>query len=56
MMNRNKDGSKFFYNTKTGQYAWVRADDVVKDDSLLTKEEVQVYIKSIRNVFGEKKY
>ncbi|KAL3866731.1 hypothetical protein ACJMK2_044012 [Sinanodonta woodiana] len=47
MMNRNKDGSKFFYNTKTGQYAWVRGDDVVKDDSLLTKEEIQKVVSEV---------
>ena len=42
MMNRVRDGSKFFYNIHTQVYAWSRREDVVKDFSLLTKEEIQV--------------
>ena len=42
MMNRTKDGFKFFFNTKTMEYTWSRTDDVIKDSSLLTKDEVQV--------------
>jgi hypothetical protein len=42
MMNRLKDGSKFYYNTNSEVYNWARPDDVVKDHSLLTKEEIQV--------------
>nr|KAG5685671.1 hypothetical protein BaRGS_014478 [Batillaria attramentaria] len=41
MMNRVADGSKFFYNINTQEYAWARRDDIVKDFSLLTKEEIQ---------------
>ena len=42
MMNRVRDGSKFFYNIHTQEYAWTRREDVIKDFSLLTKEEIQV--------------
>lgn len=41
-MNRVRDGSKFYYNTKTQEYTWARREDIVKDFSILTKEEVQV--------------
>ena len=42
MMNRTKDSFKFFFNTKSMEYTWSRTDDVIKDNSLLTKEEIQV--------------
>ena len=42
MMNRTKDGFKFFFNSKTMEYTWSRTDDVIKDHSLLTKDEIQV--------------
>ncbi|XP_041369796.1 ras GTPase-activating-like protein IQGAP1 isoform X2 [Gigantopelta aegis] len=41
MMNRLKDGSKFFFNIHTGEYLWSRQDGVIKDHALLTKEEIQ---------------
>ncbi|XP_013411467.1 ras GTPase-activating-like protein IQGAP1 [Lingula anatina] len=41
MMNRLKDGSKFYFNTDTLQYAWERPEGVVKDHLLLTREEIQ---------------
>ncbi|XP_048258787.1 ras GTPase-activating-like protein IQGAP1 isoform X2 [Haliotis rufescens] len=44
IMNRTRDGSKFFYNISTGEYEWFRQDGVVKDHSLLTKEEIQKVI------------
>jgi hypothetical protein len=43
MMNRVSDGSKFFFNVHTGRYVWTRTEDVVKDFSLLTKDEIQVH-------------
>lgn len=46
VMNRIKDGSKFFYNVHTKEYSWTRPDDVVKDNSILTKEEIQVFTMS----------
>lgn len=42
MMNRNKEGTKFFFNTRSMEYLWCRTDDVVRDNSLLTKDEIQV--------------
>lgn len=42
MMNRLKDGSKFYYNTKSKTYKWSRPDGVVKDHGQLNKEEIQV--------------
>ncbi|XP_063433642.1 ras GTPase-activating-like protein IQGAP1 [Mytilus trossulus] len=47
MMNRLKDGSKFYYNKHQDTFAWARPDDVVKDHSLLTKEEIQKVITDI---------
>lgn len=47
MMNRLKDGSKFYYNANSELYAWARPEDVVKDHSLLTKEEIQKVISDI---------
>lgn len=44
MMNRSPEGFKFFYNVITGDYAWVRNDSIIKDYSILTKEEIQVYM------------
>ncbi|KAH3833286.1 hypothetical protein DPMN_106592, partial [Dreissena polymorpha] len=41
MMNRTSSGAKFFFNTHTIDYLWSRTDDVVKDHSLLTKDEIQ---------------
>ncbi|XP_070211492.1 ras GTPase-activating-like protein IQGAP1 isoform X2 [Littorina saxatilis] len=47
MMNRVKDGSKFFYNINTEEYAWTRRDDVAKDFSLLTKDEIQGVVSEV---------
>lgn len=47
MMNRLKDGSKFFYNTHDQEYVWARHDGVNKDHSLLTKEEVQKVVSEV---------
>lgn len=47
VMNRIKDGSKFFYNVHTKEYSWTRPDDVVKDNSILTKEEIQKVVTDV---------
>ncbi|KAK6188369.1 hypothetical protein SNE40_004554 [Patella caerulea] len=47
IMNRLKDGSKFFYNANTGEYAWHRRDDIVKDHNILTKDEIQTVVNEI---------
>ncbi|OWF47735.1 ras GTPase-activating-like protein IQGAP1 isoform X2 [Mizuhopecten yessoensis] len=47
MMNRLKDGSKFFYNTHDQEYAWSRQDGASKDHGLLTKEEVQKVVSEV---------
>ncbi|XP_025077670.1 ras GTPase-activating-like protein IQGAP1 isoform X2 [Pomacea canaliculata] len=47
MMNRVRDGSKFYYNTKTQEYTWARREDIVKDFSILTKEEVQGVVSEV---------
>ena len=44
MMNRLKDGTKFFYNTDTGDHAWTRGDSIIKDYALLNKEDIQVIL------------
>ncbi|BFY98703.1 hypothetical protein BsWGS_01743 [Bradybaena similaris] len=47
MMNRLKDGTKFFYNVNTGAHAWTRGDTIIKDYSLLTKDEIQRIISEV---------
>jgi len=47
MMNRLKDGTKFFYNIDTADHAWSRGDTIVKDYSLLTKEEIQRVVSEV---------
>ncbi|KAL8562627.1 hypothetical protein ACOMHN_011199 [Nucella lapillus] len=47
MMNRVRDGSKFFYNIHTQEYAWTRREDIAKDYSLLTKDEIQGVITEV---------
>ena len=44
MMNKSNQGFKFYYNVNTGEYAWARNESIVKDFSILTKEEIQVGI------------
>ncbi|CAG2216723.1 unnamed protein product [Mytilus edulis] len=55
-MDQYKDGlqkcrenklKKFYYNKHQDTFAWARPDDVVKDHSLLTKEEIQKVITDI---------
>ncbi|CAG5135114.1 unnamed protein product, partial [Candidula unifasciata] len=47
MMNRLKDGTKFFCNVNTGAHAWTRGDSIIKDYSLLTKDEIQKVISEV---------
>ncbi|KAK3096452.1 hypothetical protein FSP39_000292 [Pinctada imbricata] len=47
MMNRLKDGSKFYYNTTTKEYKWSKPDGVVKDNGILTKEEIQKVVSDV---------
>ncbi|XP_078316270.1 ras GTPase-activating-like protein IQGAP1 isoform X2 [Crassostrea virginica] len=47
MMNRLKDGSKFYYNTKSKTYKWSRPDGVVKDHGQLNKEEIQKVVSDV---------
>ncbi|XP_059176256.1 ras GTPase-activating-like protein IQGAP1 [Physella acuta] len=47
MMNRLRDGTKFFYNVHTGEHAWTRGDTIVKDYSLLTREEIQRVVSEV---------
>ncbi len=42
MMNRTREGYKFYFNVNTMEYAWERPKDVTKDHSILTREEIQV--------------
>uniref|UniRef100_A0A0B7B822 Ras GTPase-activating-like protein IQGAP1 n=1 Tax=Arion vulgaris TaxID=1028688 RepID=A0A0B7B822_9EUPU len=46
-MNRLKDGTKFFYNVNTGSHAWTRGDTIIKDYSLLTREDAQKVISEV---------
>lgn len=47
MMNRLKDNTKFFYNVHTKQHAWTRGDNVMKDYSLLTRDEIQRIVSEV---------
>ncbi|GFS24828.1 Ras GTPase-activating protein nGAP-like isoform X6, partial [Elysia marginata] len=47
MMNRLKDNTKFFYNMHTNQHAWTRGDNVIKDYSLLTRDEIQRIVSEV---------
>ncbi|RUS77832.1 hypothetical protein EGW08_014406 [Elysia chlorotica] len=47
MMNRLKDNTKFFYNINTKQHAWTRGDSVIKDYSLLTRDEIQRIVSEV---------
>ena len=42
MMNRTKDGHKFYFNVHTMEAGWEKAAGITKDYSLLTREEMQV--------------
>ena len=42
MMNRTKEGYKFYFNVNTMEYAWERPKEVTKDHSILTRDEIQV--------------
>ena len=46
MMNRTRDGHKYFFNVHTLQFSWERAEGVKKDHALLTREEIQVWLPS----------
>lgn len=52
MMNRLKDGSKFYYNNNTKEYKWSRPDGVVKDHGQLNKEEIQVRYTDVCDKIG----
>ncbi|KAL5004093.1 hypothetical protein ScPMuIL_017549 [Solemya velum] len=41
VMNRTKEGHKFFYNAYTGEYSWSRSDGMEKDSAFLTRDEIQ---------------
>lgn len=42
MMNKTKEGHKFFYNVHSGDYSWGKEDSIAKDYSLLTRDDIQV--------------
>ncbi len=47
MMNRTREGFKFYFNIHTMENSWDRPDGVRKDHSLLTREEIQVIISTV---------
>ncbi|CAL1534099.1 unnamed protein product [Lymnaea stagnalis] len=47
MMNRTKDSTKFFYNVHTGDHAWTRGNTIIKDYSLLTREDIQRVVSEV---------
>ena len=42
MMNRIRDGHKFYFNAHQMAYSWEKIEDMKKDYSLLTRDEIQV--------------
>ena len=42
MMNKLRDGYKFFFNVHTLEYSFERAESMKKDYNLLTRDEIQV--------------
>lgn len=42
MMNRLKNGSKFFFNVETMEGSWTKDDQIEKDFSLLTRDDIEV--------------
>ena len=42
MMNRVRDGTKFYFNVITRDYSLERLDSIKKDYSLVTRDEIQV--------------
>lgn len=51
MMNKSKRGFKFYYNVNTGEYAWARNENIVKDFSILTKEEIQSVLTDVQEAY-----
>lgn len=51
MMNKSNRGFKFYYNVNTGEYAWARNENIVKDFSLLTKEEIQTVLTDVQEAY-----
>ncbi|KAK2148244.1 hypothetical protein LSH36_507g01001 [Paralvinella palmiformis] len=47
MMNRVRDGSKFYFNVITKEYAFERLEQVKKDHSLVTRDEIQGCISEV---------
>ena len=41
-MNRTREGYKYYFNVHSMEASWERTEDMKKDHSLLTKEEIQV--------------
>lgn len=42
MMNRLKEGNKYYFNVHSMEFAWERHENMRKDYSLLTRDEIQV--------------
>ena len=42
MMNRIRDGHKFYFNAHQMAYSWEKMEEMKKDYSLLTRDEIQV--------------
>ena len=45
MMNRVRDGHKFYFNANEMEYSWEKTEVMKKDYSLLTRDEIQVRVK-----------
>ena len=54
MMNRVRDGHKFYFNANKMEYSWEKTEVMKKDYSLLTRDEIQVrFLKSDLRFFVE---
>ena len=47
MMNRTRDGYKFYFNVHSMEAGWEREDYMKKDHDLLTRDEIQACINDV---------
>ncbi|XP_064650547.1 ras GTPase-activating-like protein IQGAP1 isoform X2 [Lineus longissimus] len=52
VMNRTKHGHKFYFNVVTLESGWEKPANVVKDHSLLTRDEVQTIVGDVTEKFN----
>jgi len=51
MMNRTKEGYKFYFNIVSEDWSWERPDGVKKDHSVLSREEIQSCVTDVTSAY-----